>query len=70
MLNQPNNKPLINYIFNKMDLKLWQPFLFEIMVFAGKILGTQDAIFQRLFKEKAYLMGKILTVESRIKSFN
>lgn len=38
------------------------------MIYIGKIKSTKHKIFQQLFnKEKAYLMGRILTVESRLK---
>ena len=40
------------------------------MVLIGKAYGTKDPLFINLFiEDKAYLMGKLLTVESRIKSF-
>jgi hypothetical protein len=53
-----------------MDSQMWKPFLFEIMILVGKAYGTNDALFIQLFtQEKAYLMGRCLTVESRLKSF-
>ena len=60
----------MDYIYSKMDSQMWKPFLFEIMILVGKAYGTNDALFIQLFtQEKAYLMGRCLTVESRLKSF-
>jgi len=53
-----------------MDLKFWKPFLFEIMILIGQAYGTNDKMFTKLFDENAYLMGKIITVESRLKTFD
>ena len=53
-----------------MDKEVWKPFMFEVLIFVGKLIGTKNDIFKRLFlKDKAYLMGKLLTVETRLKSY-
>ena len=43
--------------------------MFEIMIFLGYVKGTQHPLFKKLFSEKAYLMGKLLTIEGRLRSF-
>lgn len=50
-----------------MDLVKWQPFTFEIMLNIGAALGTKHYIFKTLFEQnKAYLMGKVLTIETML----
>lgn len=45
-------------------------FTFEMMLYIGKILGTKHKLFTKLFLEdKAYLMGKIITVDTALRSF-
>ena len=63
---------MVEHIFSSMDIKgIWEPFLLEIMVLVGYAYGTKNEMFQRLFtQEKAYLMGKPLTVESRLRCFS
>lgn len=42
--------------------------MLEILIFIGKILGTKNKHFIKIFKEeKAYLMGKIITIDNVIK---
>jgi hypothetical protein len=41
------------------------------MILVGEAYGTEDPLFKDLFvNKKAYLLGKVLTVESRIKKIN
>lgn len=48
LLNQAHNTDLISYIFSKMNLTLFKPFLFEILCLVGKTLGTKHQIFRQL----------------------
>jgi hypothetical protein len=47
-----------------------KPFLLEILCIVGKLIGTKNPIFTKLFnEEKVYLQGRHLTVESVLKNF-
>ncbi|CDW88097.1 UNKNOWN [Stylonychia lemnae] len=71
LLFQPSNMELIVHIYEKIDKQAFGPFLFEIMIFVGRILGTKNEIFIELFEnELAYTMERQLTgCESRLSKF-
>ena len=40
------------------------------MIIIGKVYGAKDPLFLELLnKDRAYLMGRMLTVETRLKNF-
>lgn len=70
-MNQPNNQELINYILDSIiNSNSWKPFLFEVSIYIGYMIGTKNEMFQKLIlQNKAYLFGRSITVETRLKSF-
>ena len=45
--------------------------MFEILIFVGQAYGPEDKLFKDMFEtQKSYMMGKLLTVEQRIKKYS
>ena len=53
-----------------MDKQLFKPFMFEVLILVGEAYGPEDQLFKELFENhKVYMMGRVLTVEARIKKY-